>query len=91
MTQTGTNAPVATVLENTLEGTPVWSYLAEESPGSYKITLNNAFIGRSFLAIGSTYLVERIEYQTIDNNASAINVTDDGLLNKTPIEIRVYN
>ena len=26
LTQTGTNAPVATVLENTLGGTPVWSY-----------------------------------------------------------------
>lgn len=40
LTQTGTNAPVATVLENTLGGTVVWSY---QSPGSYRATLSNAF------------------------------------------------
>lgn len=40
LTQTGTNAPVATVLENTLGGSIVWSYI---SVGEYLGTLNGAF------------------------------------------------
>ena len=40
LTQTGTSAPTATVLENTLGGTVVWTYNAE---GSYIGTLTGAF------------------------------------------------
>lgn len=40
LTQTSTNAPVATVLENTLGGTVVWSY---NSVGFYTATLVSAF------------------------------------------------
>lgn len=40
LTQTGINAPVATVLKNTLGGTVVWSV---SSPGSYIGTLTGAF------------------------------------------------
>ena len=40
LTQTGTDAPVATVLENTLGGTVVWSYV---STGTYRATLASAF------------------------------------------------
>lgn len=38
--QTGTNAPVATVLENTLGGTVVLGY---DEPGGYSLTLAGAF------------------------------------------------
>lgn len=41
LTQTGTSAPVATVLVNNLSGTPVWSY---DSAGFYKLTLAGEFI-----------------------------------------------
>ncbi len=41
LTQSGTSAPVATVLENTLGGTVVWSY---DVTGSYIGTLSGAFI-----------------------------------------------
>lgn len=41
LTQTGTDAPVATVLENTLGGTVVWSY---SDVGLYVGTLNGAFL-----------------------------------------------
>jgi len=41
LTQIGTNAPVATILENTLSGTPVWSYNAV---GDYQVTLVGQFI-----------------------------------------------
>jgi hypothetical protein len=40
LSQSGTNAPVATVLENTLGGTVVWAY---SSTGSYSATLAGAF------------------------------------------------
>lgn len=40
LTQTGTDAPVATVLKNTLGGTVVWSY---SGPGDYLATLTGAF------------------------------------------------
>jgi hypothetical protein len=40
LTQSSNNAPVATVLENTLGGVPVWS---RSSQGVYKATLANAF------------------------------------------------
>lgn len=40
ITQSGTNAPVATVLKNTLGGTAVWSYVGV---GNYNLTLVGAF------------------------------------------------
>jgi len=40
LTQTGTDAPVATVLENTLGGTVVWTY---DDIGLYQGTLTDAF------------------------------------------------
>lgn len=40
LTQSGTNAPVATVLQNTLSGTITWSY---SLVGSYQATLVGAF------------------------------------------------
>lgn len=38
--QTGTNAPVATVLENTLGGTPIWT---RSTQGQYVLSLPGAF------------------------------------------------
>lgn len=61
LTQSGTDAPVATVLENTLGGTVVWSYL---STGSYIGTLTGAFTDNKtivqydpFAAFGSDGIV----------------------------------
>jgi len=45
LTQSGTSAPTATVLENTLGGTVVWSYL---SVGQYVGTLTGAFVENKF-------------------------------------------
>jgi len=49
LTQSGTNAPIATVLENTL-GNIVWSY---SSVGSYQATLTGAFTSKTFFYIFS--------------------------------------
>jgi len=40
LTQSGTDAPVAIVLENTFDGVPVWSYAGV---GDYRVTLTGAF------------------------------------------------
>lgn len=95
LTQTGTNAPVATVLENTLGGTVVWSYIG---PGLYLGTLVGAFpIEKTQLFLQNTGGQEA-NYYINDNNidyvaiaTSEIDTTVDGLLFNTPIEIRVYN
>jgi hypothetical protein len=50
LNQSGTSVPVATVLENTLGGTVVWSY---SGTGSYQATLTGAFTSKTFLYISS--------------------------------------
>lgn len=54
LTQTSTNAPVATVLYNDLpQGTPVWSY---SSAGQYYCTLTGAFTsGKTFVMSGNSF------------------------------------
>lgn len=94
--QTGTNAPVATVLENTLGGELVWT---RSNVGDYRATLTDAFPSASVVTIftGNTF-GELMIYEAARNNANSIYLKawwdgalgDDQLLN-TPIEIRVYN
>lgn len=51
LTQTGTNAPVATVLENSLGGTVVW---ARSMAGTYSATLVGAFTAnKTFVVMGA--------------------------------------
>ena len=53
LTQNGTNAPVATVLKNTLGGVPVWT---RNSVGDYSATLTDAFtVGKTVLGINSNF------------------------------------
>lgn len=101
LTQAGTDAPVATVLENTLGGTVVWT---RSAAGSYLGTLANAFTANK------TFLFPPTAYSSADfndwqlllvrNNANAVLVTTstaggttgaDDILSEVPIEIRVYN
>ena len=99
LTQTGTDAPVATVLENTLGGTVVWSYNAV---GSYIANLNGAFVeGKTAVifqynygdTVNASYTINTID-QAPDNiylNTYDSGTPDDGLLNNDMIEIRVYD
>jgi hypothetical protein len=97
LNQNGANAPVATVLDNTLGFTPVWS---RESIGDYRITYvdgfpynkTQCFYGNRIQAIseilfgpyvGFNNFVELLVY-------GAVGVSDD-LLIDFPIEIRVYS
>lgn len=95
LSQTGTDAPVATVLENTLGGAVVWSYVAT---GDYTGTLAGAFTANktwfSALAEWNTD-VQSAAMQRLDNDSISLYAIDpagaqaDGFSNLA-IEIRVY-
>lgn len=96
LTQTGTDAPVATVLENTLGGTVVWTYASQ---GEYRATLAGAFTtSKTFIIYGELNSGYRITAQANSVNMIRVLTYDpttpfsgsDGRLSETPIEIRVY-
>ena len=97
LNQTGTNNPVATVFENTLGGTVVWTRVSE---GYYIGTLAGAFPSdKTFILYSSIFDVGSL-LPALPNISGQINVieitlatsegTKDGLLNNTSIEVRVY-
>jgi hypothetical protein len=97
LSQSGTDAPVATVLENTLGGAVVWS---RNLQGVYFATLNGAFIDNKTFGLSGNNVVDgqavkNIIQRNTDNQIvveTYFNTTkQDGILNKTSIEIRVYN
>jgi hypothetical protein len=95
LTQSGTSAPVATVLENTLGGTVVWSY---DDVGVYIGTLAGAFV------IGQTACImspvsggtSRLSPHSFNPDFVELYVYDlsdagaDDYLVSTFVEIRVY-
>lgn len=101
LTQTSTNNPTATVLENTLGGTITWvryldgRYRADLSYAGYILNKTIGFAtpgSHSFAASNQTIKV------FVGSNASELivyttenGVLTDGILHKVPIEIRVYN
>lgn len=101
LTQAGTNAPVATVLENTLGGTVVWSY---DGVGQYRATLASAFTQNktwfSFINIITGAEIDiRLTWDTINEItlmtalggvAGGIGVFTDDIITDASIEIRVY-
>ena len=93
LTQTLTNAPVATVLENTLGGTIVWS---RTSAGLYEGTLTGAFTSNKTAIFNSVtsgiILTANPTTSTIQLETRTVgNVNNDSLLIGTTFEIRVYN
>jgi len=101
LTQTGTDAPVATVLENTLGGTVVWT---RNSTGVYFGTLASAFtVNKTFIFPAYSYsdatfgdvdiVCSRASANVIriTNNTAGNTSVEDGVMTDFPIEIRVYN
>lgn len=89
VSQSGTNAPTVIELENTLGASPAWSY---EDVGIYNIILSNAFtVNKTWfssvpiLVVGDGGFLEYISSSEIN-----LQIGSNDLLNKTPIEIRVY-
>ena len=93
LTQEGTNAPVATVLENTLGGTVVWSY---QGSGAYQAYLAGGFQDENKIAIftgsmSSDFQVGDFffaEYLTLNNYQTPFTVLGNEF--KAIIEIRIY-
>ena len=101
LTQSGTDAPVATVLENTLEGTVTWTY---DDVGMYLATCSGCFTKNKTMAILSlwgddtaTPRLGCIEWVSVNNIylrlLSMAQNSDNSLGGSnilTSIEIRVY-
>ena len=100
LTQSGTNAPVATVLENTLGGAVTFTY---ESVGFYKVITPAGVLtnGRTFITLergSSTMSISSIraaplgtslvQIQTLNQSLTP---TDNIINGKATFEIRVYN
>jgi hypothetical protein len=100
LTQTGTDAPVATVLENTL-GEITYSYAGV---GKYSIISSGLFLtNKTVVFFGDIVnnasgglLITTIQGEDVNSNTLPFYTNVDGTdtnsaLLKTPIEIRVYN
>lgn len=96
LTQTGTNAPVAIILQNDFEDDFIFSYV---SSGFYTINSNGLFLNNKTIAyfIGNfpTYMAYNesilINIDVNNQNQIAIYVGNDDFLLQIPIEIRVYS
>jgi hypothetical protein len=102
ITQTGTDAPVATVLQNTTGGTIVWTrnstgrYLATISGATY--TANKTAIlltsGSASATDGRFLKVEDSGNTTVQafyNFDTSANTAQDGIIAGSMIEIRIYS
>lgn len=96
LTQSGTNAPVATVLENTLGGTVVWT---RNQTGQHLGTLAGAFTaGKTFVSCHSNMIDEggvfvlctRYSGDTVSVNVYVNDQSSDDYLIDMPIEVLVY-
>ena len=97
LTQSGTNAPVATVLENTLGVTVVWTRIAV---GSYRATPSSSiFLGdKTFYIFNSNNQGSGFEVNSSLNDINDLRIYTvdvgelvDGSLDNLPVEVRVYN
>ena len=95
LTQASNFAPFATVLENTLGGTVIWSY---DGIGLYSATLNGAFLlNKTTSTINVTngnallYIGRSSDDQMVLISRNFLDVPIDDSINDCTLEIRVYN
>lgn len=92
VTQIGTNAPIASTLQNTLNCIITWEYVL---PGVYKGVSNGAFpVGRTLIYLGSnrgagTTTIITTTTQTVNDFLIECN-DGDGIIDSLPIRIEVY-
>ncbi len=99
LSQSGTDAPVASVVENTLGGTVVWT---RDGPGSYLGTLSGAFpVGKTVVFAQAT-LGSKPVSASVDGSGNAVGITTssvdevgwygmtDGGLEGAGVMVRVY-
>jgi len=94
--QSGTSAPVLTILESTLSGTPTMGYT---SAGLYTLTLTGEFtLAKTFILLGGTAASATAQLNCFRASANALTITSqtvgavatNGLLSTTSILIEVY-
>jgi len=97
ITQTSTNAPTVTILENTLGYTPS---LTRSLTGIYSIGVTSSSLNFSYfinnnntneniiMRMGTSFNLGTYSFSIITKNSGS---NTDSLLNNTPIEIRIYN
>tara|TARA_R110002096_G_scaffold417218_1_gene620803 strand:+ start:897 stop:1355 length:459 start_codon:yes stop_codon:yes gene_type:complete len=98
LTQTGTNAPVATEVYNNTGQTFTWSYV---STGVYRITSTGApfTVNKTVVfanpgapgAVGATIQWNLINSSTIELTSLNLNATTNGLITGGSFEIKIYN
>lgn len=96
LTQTGTSAPTATIFENTLGVTLNLNYIGV---GKYQVGADNIFTtNKTVVFINNNATGYVISTDLSSDDAVIINTIEsdtlnaaNGILNKTSIEIRVYN
>ncbi len=99
LTQNGANPPIATVLENSLGGNPIWTY---DGVGMYQLTITGAFTVNKTtvdLGISEQNFLGRCGWRDISNDTNFVgimtfnnsNVASNGLLSSALFEVRVYN
>lgn len=82
LSQSGTDAPVATVLKNTLGGVPVWSY---NNVGRYEVMLTDIFVdGKTISSVCNIYSNDDFDLDSFgqtfnqDNSVIEVRTTDNG-------------
>jgi hypothetical protein len=93
--QTGTSAPSATIIQNTLSGTPVWS---RESTGIYVLTLASEFTANKTTVLMNNSVVDTaltaysnsVNTVAVSTKIASTNVAKDGALFNATIRIEVY-
>ena len=98
LNQSALVAPSASIISNTLSGTPLWAYI---SPGQYSLTLTGAFpldktyisgiVGDGTAAGDATYKCFRFSNDVILLNTTFNAAYTNGQLNKASFKIDVYN
>tara|TARA_R100000935_G_scaffold46494_1_gene69918 strand:+ start:1627 stop:2055 length:429 start_codon:yes stop_codon:yes gene_type:complete len=91
LTQSGTNAPVATILENSTGGTIVWTYV---SPGVYTATITGGTFAAGktmvFINNGSTVVGLNVGWSSPTTTTITLDSSGNAVLIGASIEIRVY-
>jgi hypothetical protein len=93
LTQTGSDAPVATVLENNTGKDFTWQY---DSTGNYYVSdtfdiSKTTYFFSSVLGAQPYFIGGQISSSSISITTTDFSSSSDGLLSNTPIEIRIYN
>lgn len=93
LTQTGTNAPTAIVLENTLGFEPTITY---QNIGIYYVVISNIgnclfFFNKQIQPPNDIIMVDLMDGETFEISSYVSSILSNNIINNMSMEIRVYN